>query len=386
MAFKAIGTNGLGAAISGKITDSDNNELAQLITLNAGMGSFLLKPQSGKTYKANISFADGSTKSITLPKVLDTGYVLSVYQPVKDSVLVRIQASATLQQSKVIVVAQSSGETIFASPVTLSGPITSLWLDRRSFPSGIAQLTLFSADSEPLNERIVFIKGDDKMQLALKTEKAVYKSKEHIQLDLSAKDGLGAPTSGNFSVAVIDASQIPVEESAESTIFSNLLLTSDIKGYIERPNYYFTAQTDTADTALDNLMLTRGYRRFEWNTINTTINTKPAFEPEGLGSAISGKVTGLDRKPSPHATVKLLSVRAGLLKDTVTDANGRFSFDRMFIADSIKFTIQARDANNSNKVRIELDAGPEVDFGDKKDAKNNTAIATAARKKSISSK
>jgi hypothetical protein len=375
VAFKAVGTNGLGTAISGKITDSDNIELTALTTLHAGMGNFLLKPQSGKTYKANISFADGSTKSITLPKVLDTGYVLSIYQPVKDSVLVRIQASATLQQSKVIVIAQSSGETIFASPVTLSGPITSLWLDRKSFPSGIAQFTLFSADSEPLAERIIFIKGDDKMQLAVKTEKAVYKSKEHIQLDLDVKDGVGAPTSGNFSVAVIDASQIPVEESAESTIFSNILLTSDIKGYVERPNYYFTAQTDTVDTALDNLMLTQGYRRFEWTTINATINTKPAVEPEGLGSAISGTVTGLDHKPSPHATVKLLSIRAGLLKDTVTDAEGKFKFDRMFIADSIKFTLQARDANNSNKVRIEIDAAPEINFGDKKDAKN-TATAT----------
>ncbi|MES2378947.1 MAG: carboxypeptidase regulatory-like domain-containing protein [Bacteroidota bacterium] len=373
VAFKAIGANGLGTAISGKVTDSDNNELAGLTTLHAGMGNFLLKPQPGKTYKANISFADGSTKSISLPKVLDTGYVLSVYQPVKDSILVRIQASATLQQSKIILIAQSSGETIFASSATINGANTSLWFDRKSFPSGIAQFTIFGADNEPLNERIVFIKGDDKMRLAVKTEKAVYKSKEHIELDLNANNGVGQPTSGNFSVAVIDASQIPVEESAESTIFSNILLTSDIKGYVERPNYYFTSQTDTVNTALDNLMLTQGYRRFEWNTINATINTKPAFEPEGLGSAISGTVTGLDHKPSANATVKLLSIRAGLLKDTVTDANGRFKFDWMFIADSIKFTIQARDANNSNKVRIEIDTAPEINFGDKQNPKNANA-------------
>ncbi|MBC7401360.1 MAG: carboxypeptidase regulatory-like domain-containing protein, partial [Mucilaginibacter sp.] len=377
VAFKAVGVNGLGATVSGKVTDNDNNEVAQLATLHAGMGSFFLKPQPGKTYTANINFADGTTKSITLPKVLDAGYILSVYQPNKDSVLVRIQASAGLQKSSVILVAHSSGETIFASPVAINSAITSLWFDKKLFPGGIAQFTIFGADNEPLNERVAFIKGDDKMQLTVKTAKTDYKSKEHVQLDLSANDSEGAPVPGNFSIAVIDATQIPVDETAESTIFSNILLTSDIRGYIEKPNYYFTAETDTINTALDNLMLTQGYRRFEWNTLNTTLETKPAFEAEGLGSSISGLVTTLTHKPLPGAVVKMLSIRAGLLKDTVTDENGRFKFDKMFIGDSIKFTIQARDANNSDKVRIEIDGVPEINFNDNENTKGVNAAATA---------
>jgi sRNA-binding carbon storage regulator CsrA len=381
IAFKAIGTNGLGTAINGKVTDNDNNEVAQLTALHAGMGSFFLKPLPGKSYTANINLADGNTKIVALPAPVDAGYVLSVYQPNKDSVLVRINASSGLQQSTVILVAHGSGETVFASPVTISGPITSLWFDKKLFPGGVAQFTLFNNESQPLNERIAFIKGDDKLKLAVKAPKEVYKSKEHIQLDLTANDSEAQPTQGNFSVSVIDATQIPVEESAESTIFSNILLSSDIKGYIEKPNYYFTAETDTVNTALDNLMLTQGYRRFEWNTLSTVLESKPAFEAEGLGSSISGLVTSLSHKPSPNAHVKLLSLRAGLFKDTVTDENGRFRFDRIFIGDSIKFTIQARDAENSNKVRIEIDSSPEIDFGNSKNPKDKNATATAAQVK-----
>ncbi|MGF7082990.1 carboxypeptidase regulatory-like domain-containing protein [Mucilaginibacter sp. UYCu711] len=381
VAFKAIGINGLGTAISGKIIDNDNNSVAIFNTLHAGMGSFLLKPLPGKTYTAAVKFADSTTKNIVLPAAVNEGYVLTVYQPNKDSILVRIRASVTLQKSTVIMVAQSSGETIFASPVAINSAITSLWVDKKLFPGGIAQFTIFDGNNEPLNERIIFIKGDDKMQLAVKTEKMVYESKGHVQLNLSANDSEGKPTSGNFSVAVIDESQVNVDETAESTIFSHILLTSDIKGFIEKPNYYFTAETDTVNLALDNLMLTQGYRRFEWNTLSTIVNTKPVFEAEGLASSISGLVTTLTHKPLPGALIKLLSIRAGILRDTVTDANGRFKFDKMFIGDNTKFSLQAKDNNNSDKVILTVDSIPQVTIKNNKNTNNTDVTAIINQQK-----
>jgi hypothetical protein len=375
VALKAVNVNGIGTPISGHVIDNDNNVIAVFNTLHAGMGSFFMKPMPGKTYTAVIKFADSISKKVVLPTAVNEGYTLTVYQPNKDSMLVRIRASATLQKSNIIMVAHSSGETIFSSPVEINGAITSLWFDKKAFPGGIAQFTIFDTNGQPLNERIAFIKGDDKMHLDVKSEKTVYKSKDHVQLSLSANDSEGKPTLGNFSVAVIDESQINVDESAESTIFSHLLLTSDIKGFIERPNYYFTAETDTVNMALDNLMLTQGYRRFEWNTLNTTINTKPAFEAEGITSAFSGLVTTLTHHPLPGALIKLLSIRGGILKDTVTDANGRFRFDKIFIGDSIKFTFQARDNNNSDKVILTLDSIPQVNITNTTNNADITAVA-----------
>jgi hypothetical protein len=359
VAFKAVGVDGLGTPITGKIVDETNTEVVPLITLHAGMGSFILRPLTGKTYTANISFADGTTKTIALPKAIDEGYVLSVYQPNKDSILVRIRTSVVRGQNVSFIV-HSGGETIFSSPVKVTNAITSVWLNKQSFPTGITQFTLFNSDGEPLNERIAFIRANDQMQLNLKTARGTYKSKEHVQIELDAMDSKGKGVPGNFSVTVIDESKVPVDESAESTILSNILLTADLKGYVEKPNYYFTKETDEVNRALDNLMLTQGYRRFTWKELENTVNNKPAFEVEGLGFKVSGLVTTLGNKPLPNANVMLMSVKAGVMKGATSDENGRFKFDGIFLTDSVKFAVQANNAKGGDKVKIFIDTLPKI--------------------------
>ncbi|MDB5002213.1 MAG: hypothetical protein JWQ34_438, partial [Mucilaginibacter sp.] len=198
------------------------------------------------------------------------------------------------------------------------------------------------------------------MKLDVKTVKSAYRSKEHININLEAKDSKGKGVPGNFSVTVIDESKVPVDESLENTIFTNILLTSDLKGYIEKPNYYFTNETDEVNKALDNLMMTQGYRRFTWKELNNTISTKPVFEAEGLGVNIAGRVTTLGDKIAPNAKVTLVSLRAKIVQSTTTNAAGRFRFDGIFLTDSIKFSLQARTAKNSDKVKLILDSIPKL--------------------------
>ncbi|MFD2148306.1 carboxypeptidase-like regulatory domain-containing protein [Mucilaginibacter antarcticus] len=360
--FKAVGVDGLGISIKGKIIDELAAEVASFETLHAGMGNFVLKPQAGKSYSTSISLPNGNILTLPLPKAVDDGYTLNVYQPGKDSVLVRIHASANLlnQPQSVGLIAQTGGENIFASSVKIEKAMTSVWIDKKNFPSGVAQFTLFNSNGEPLSERVAFIRGKDLMALDLKTAKDTYKSKEHVKIDLLAMDSKGKPTAGNFSVTVVDEGKMPIEESRESTIFSHLLLTSDLKGYVERPNYYFTKETEEVNRALDNLMLTQGYRRFAWKQLESFTKAKPRFEVEGLGAKITGRVTTLSNKPLPKATVTLMSVIAGVTKFTETDSVGRFKFDGIFMTDSIKFSVQARGAKNTDKVKILVDQLPNL--------------------------
>ncbi|MGY4384869.1 hypothetical protein ACVWYN_001903 [Pedobacter sp. UYP24] len=367
--FKATGIDGTGIVVKGKITDNENNEIAVVETLKAGMGSFLINPVLGKNYTAQITFADGTLKSVPLPKAMESGYVLSVYQPNRDSILVRINASTDIAAAaaqtpvNVNVIVHSGGETIIASPIKIARATNSFWLEKSAFPSGIAQFTLFSATGEPLNERIAFIKSKDQMQLSLSTAKQTYKSKERVELELDARDRNNKPTAGNFSVSVIDETKVPFEEERESTIFSNLLLTADLKGYIEKPNYYFTKDDEEVNKALDNLMLTQGYRRFSWKEINTAITdpsktylTNALFKPEGLGINISGVVKTLGGKVVPNAKLMLMATKAGILQNTTADVNGRFKFEGLVLTDSIKFAVQARTEKNGTKVELILDA------------------------------
>ncbi|GAB3928284.1 carboxypeptidase-like regulatory domain-containing protein [Mucilaginibacter myungsuensis] len=371
VAFKAVGVDGLGLKVNGKVVDNENKEVTSFSTSSVGMGHFILRPEAGKAYTANVTFSDGSVRDIPLPKANDNGYVLSVFQPGTDSVSVRI-STTQLQASQprnVGLMVQSGGETIFATHIIVDQPMKSVWLDKKAFSSGIAQFTLFDASGTPLNERVAFIKGNDRLNLDIKPNKSSYKSKEQVVMNLTAKDGSGKNTAGNFSVSVIDESKIPSNEGDETSIFSSLLLTSDIKGYVEKPNRYFLNDDEQTNIALDDLMLTQGYRRFVWqdivkpdavNAISATSDNKTVsqYPAESVGIAISGKVETLTGNPAPDASVTLLSTRARITKFATTDAEGKFKFDGIFLTDSIKFAVQARTKKNGDNLKLILDSIP----------------------------
>jgi hypothetical protein len=370
VAFKATGIDGLGLSVKGKVLDSENKEIVDIETLHAGMGSFLLNPEQGKSYIARMTLPDGSEKSVPLPQAKDDGYVLSIYQPNRDSVLVRVSTAPSLLKAadgagiNLNIIVQSGGETIIASPIKIYRQLSSFWLQKSAFPSGIVQFTLFSTMGEPLNERLAFIKTQDRMQLKVSSVKNTYNSKERPELELESKDRNDKMVAGNFSVTVVDESKVPIDEDKEHTIFSDLLLTSDLKGYVEKPNYYFSRESEEVNKALDNLMLTQGYRRFSWKALaanpNTAYLTDPMFKKESLGTDISGVVKTLNDKLVPNAKITLVSTKIGVFETATADANGRFSFDGLVLTDSIKFTVQARTEKNGSKVEVVLDSVPAI--------------------------
>ena len=360
--FKAVGVNGRGVAVKGIVVDHTGEEITSFESLHAGMGVFNIRPQAGKNYSVRMTFADGSEKTVALPRAADQGYTLAVFQPNRDSVLVRIKTvSGTFQTPRsVSLVAQSGGETIFASQVTIAKVITSVWIPKREFPTGIAQFTIFDGRGEPVNERIAFIKSNDGMELHVSSAKKTYKSKEKITIDLESLNRFGDAVPGNFSVSVIDESKVPFEEANENTILSSLLLSSDIKGYIEQPNYYFTNESYEVNKALDNLMLTQGYRRFAWKEItSTTSANKPLYKAESLGTEISGRVLTLLGTPVVNGEVTLMSLSPGFVEKVRTDADGRFAYKPIMLADSLKFAVQGRTAKNGKKTEVILDEVPE---------------------------
>ncbi|GAA4334905.1 TonB-dependent receptor plug domain-containing protein [Mucilaginibacter gynuensis] len=360
VAFKATGIDGLGVPIKGSVVDNDGKEITTFESLHAGMGSFNLKPLSGKSYTAKVAFPNGSLSSINLPKAKESGYVLAVYNSGVDSLLVRINASQTLLQTPqaVNLVVQTGGEMLYASQIKISRPATSVWIAKKDFPTGIAQFTLFNTTGEPINERIAFIRTKDRMELKINTAKAAYASRDKVEMELSAADKNGQPVIGSFSVSVIDETKVPVNEAAETTILSSLLLSADIKGYIEQPNYYFTNESDEVNKALDNLMLTQGYRRFTWKALLAAGPVKPLYKAEKVSSDISGRLLTLTKKPVVKGKVTLLSLKTGIVTDTTTDADGYFNFDKLVLTDSIKFTVQGRGAKNSSLVQILMDKVP----------------------------
>lgn len=359
VAFKAVSADGLGAKVSGFVTDQNNNRVAELKTEHAGMGAFFLLPEKGNTYRAIIKFEDNSEKTYDLPKSLEDGYVLAVNNSDTANLGIKVSISSSLQtDGELKLVAESNGVVYYVSKSALDKSSFSAIVDKKRFPTGILHLTVFSPQNEAVAERLVFINHSDALSIKVNTEKPESSTRDKVKLTLDIKDAEGKPATGSFSLSVIDESKVPYNEENETTILSSLLLTSDLKGYVEQPNYYFTNTDHIKAGHLDVLMLTQGWRRFIWKNILS--NTFPAiiYPPERT-IQVSGTVYSNNGKPVAGGKVTLFSATGDVfIKDTLTNKDGKFVFSNLLFDDSTKFVIQARNQKDRKNVQIELDELP----------------------------
>jgi hypothetical protein len=369
VAFKAIGTDGLGVDITGIVTDNNNRQVAALRSAHLGMGTFDFTPVAGNTYKAQITYPDGSTRSLPLPAAAAKGYALSVRENGAGDLRVSIGA-ANGTNDQFAVVGQSAGKVYYSAKSIPGNSTFTTVIPKDRFPSGIAQFTLFSSSGEPLNQRVVFIQNPaDVMNLLIAPSQSSYSPRQKVRLNINANNNEGKPAVGSFSVSVIDETKVPpADENSESNIFASLLLTSDIRGYVEQPAYYLNNANDKTRADLDALMLTQGYHRFEWRDVLSTAQTANRYERQS-NFTISGKVTTPSGSPVVNGKVELINFDDGLLKlDATTDQNGRFAFNDIIYADSLKFLIQARTAKKKRDVVIKMDTIPAPPTTDYKNA------------------
>ncbi|HEY8930794.1 MAG TPA: TonB-dependent receptor [Mucilaginibacter sp.] len=351
MAFKILGQDGLGKKAEGVVTDENGVEVLKFHTGHAGMGSFNLVPKKGKTYKAIINFSDGSTKTIALPKANDQGYTFSLNNNDADTIRIRIAGGCNSPVQELKLIAQACGKIYYAVENISDNKYFSIAIPKSKFPSGIIEFTLQSPTGEPLIERLAFIEHPVSLKLNLNAQKQKYAIREKVKFTLDAKNN-NKPSVGSYSVAVIDEDKVTTDTLNESTIMTSLLLTADLKGYIEQPGYYFSHQTEETRTDLDNLLLTQGYRYFTWKQIADT--TVPKYQPEKAIN-ISGTVKR-GNKPIAGAEVKLFSNAGGMfMLDTITDMKGRFEFAGLIFPDSTKFVIQSKVKKAQDNVTLQLD-------------------------------
>ncbi|HTH82008.1 MAG TPA: hypothetical protein VL490_03685 [Mucilaginibacter sp.] len=358
VAFKAVGADGFGKNISGYIADAANKPVAALQSAYAGMGAFLLQPDAGNTYTAVIKLADSSEKRIALPKVSRQGYAMAVNQN-ENNVLVSISATNDLtDKGEITLVGQVNNQIKYIGKKVLTGNGITTIIPKSRFPEGIVQFTLFSPDSQPVAERLAFVRNaGNHLNIKFNPDKTAYQQRGKVHLNLEVTDGEGKPISGSFSLAVTDEDKVPYTEANETTIFSNLLLSGDLKGYIEQPNYYFTDNSMEKDCQLDNLLLTQGWRRFTWkDALMNKFSQQTYHIDENSNTGITGRVLTSKNKPAAGAKVSiLLNTGSGIVLDTIANADGNFSFNKVNFRKSVSFNVVATDAGKNRDYKVEID-------------------------------
>ncbi|MFI5138742.1 MAG: TonB-dependent receptor plug domain-containing protein [Sphingobacteriales bacterium] len=373
VAFKAIGPDGTGINVNGVVVDNENKEVAKIASAHLGMGVFDFIPEEGRTYKAKVTFADGSQSSIDLPAAEEKGISLSVNTNDPSKVSVEIRANRAYykenKDKQLNLLFYYSGSLKRYTP-KLDGDLLGLDLPANTFPTGVLQVTLLSGNGEPLNERLAFIQNPDLLNLSVAANKSVFSKRENVQLSLNAKNKDGNPVNGSFSVSVIDESKILVDENAESSILSYLLLTTEVKGYVEKPNYYFANVNKETRANLDALMLTQGYRRFVWKELFTDYKGAATTYLPDQYVDIAGVLKTKAGIPLAGAKVMLLP----LLKTEVTDAQGRFRFEKMEFNTGTRYILKVQGWSGKNSPVLTMDkpdAGPVISSGNSIEARYN---------------
>lgn len=360
VAFKAIGTNGLGVNVKGIIVDNTNNKVASFNSSHLGMGTFYLQPEEGKTYRAKVTFEDGTQGTFNLPAVQSKGIALAVEDTLGKLSIEIHSNNAYFQENlnkNISLVIYGSG-SVNTVNTKLDSRRLSMDIPNSQFPSGVVQVTLFSQTGEPLSERLVFLKNPDLIDLSLNSNKTTYSKREKVSFTISAKDK-GSDAEGHFSVAVIDESKVPVDENNETTILTWLLLTSQLRGYIEQPNYYFLQNTNKTAADLDALMLTQGYSRFTWKRLTSERDSVFVYTPEKK-LEIRGTAKTTTGAPVKDMDVMLLTAdRVNALGER-TDNNGKFRFANLPpMPDSTILILQATGSTkNKNSTRFTVDSDP----------------------------
>jgi hypothetical protein len=355
VAFKAIKPDGLGADVKGTVVDNSGAVVAAVTTQHLGMGVFELTPAAGKTYKANLTFPDGSQSSYDLPTTKDNGITLAVNNNDVDKIAITFSASdaffATNRNKTIAIVGQSGQVVCYAGQTSLTAKTYTVTIQKSKFPSGIVQFTIFAANGEALAQRICFVQRNDQLKIGLSTPKTTYTARDQVAFNVTAKTADNKPALANLSVTVIDGTKVPYNENAETTILTNLLLTSELKGYIEKPNYYFNNINDKTAADLDVLMLTQGYRRIIYKDVLAGKQPQLKFDAED-GISVSGSLrTGMGM-PVPNGIVNFYIKNMRVSATVNTNRDGEFKISKLFFPDSVKGVVNAKGNYNGNNMMI----------------------------------
>lgn len=375
LAFKAIDASGTGIAVHGTILDSKKEKVIDFQSNALGMGFINLLPAIGEGYVAQVNYND-LVKEIELPKPQQNGTILQLSNPYnRDSIKVTVYSNQLFDR-EITILGQSRGQLYFTSRIRLNNNIKFIYIPKSIFATGVNQVILTDG-SRTINERSFFINHKDELQLSINTSQSLYGMRDSIPLQLNAFDKHGKPVDGSFSIAVTDDTQVTKDSVNDATILSYLLLSSDLKGEVQNPGYYFHQPNEQKHNDLDALMLTQGWVSYDWD-----LSKKPSFRME-KEYTINGRVYGVFNKPIPNAKMTMLGKNRGMLMiNTIANDKGEFTFDDLPLMDSASLVIQAKnikDKAGSLTIEVEEFKAPMINATPRKTIIRATPIDSVAK-------
>ena len=350
VAFKAQGADGFSKEIEGFLFNSKGDTLTNFRSEHNGMGIFTMNPVNNETYYVTVRTNDSITKRFDLPAIEPKGISIAMSH-YKQEIRYEIQKTeATEWPQKLFLLAHTRGKLAILQPINPKRTFGKM--NDSLFTEGITHFMLIDEQGNALSERLIFVPDHKPNQWQITTDQPTYGKREKVSLQIAAKDSEGNPVEGTFSVSITDRKSIQPDSLADN-ILSNLLLTSDLKGYVEDPAYYFLNQDARTLRSIDYLMMTHGWRRHKMENVLRTpsLNFTNYIEK---GQTISGRIMGFFGANVKKGPICVLAPKYNIIATTETDEKGQFIVNTSF-RDSTTFLVQARTKKGFAGVDILMD-------------------------------
>ncbi len=345
VAVKAIDNKGRGMEVRGTICDENDSVVAHFRTGFLGMGRLLLMPLEGKHYKAKLN----GLPEFEYPfdRIRKDGLAFHVED--RDScVLFSVSRNFLDTRPRTCyLVASHKGIVLFYKQIVLEDLSHFFVVEKNNFPLGISKLTLLDEKLEPEAERLFFICDPEEAPLRIVLNKKEYHTRERVEAGLTVAPDRGDTVMTFLSAAVMNRNYM-TSGGIHFNILRYLLLDSELKGPVESSLSYFSTSGEIPPVQkLDLLMMVQGWRSYWWDEVTERRSGDlPGYADAGL--TVEGRVQSLlGARPVVGGEVIIGPFSRNLLfEETRTDSLGRFRIDRLYLTDSARIRIQARNEKN----------------------------------------
>jgi hypothetical protein len=326
IAFKAVNQNGKGAALTGVVIDQHNDTVVRFKSLKFGMGNFSFTPAANNTYKAIIKIGNNNPITKDLPEINKQGYVMKLTDGGTGQLDITVKSNDN-SAGNVYLFVHTRQVIKAAESAVINNGNAHFSINKNSLGEGISHITVFNSAKQPVCERLFFNPPAQQLIIDASANKQQYGLRKKADISVSAKDQAGKPLNADLSMAVYRIDSLQAVD--HSDIFNYLWLSSELKGAIESPDYYVKNNNAETAEAMDNLMLTQGWRRFQWSQV---LDNKPAafnFLPEYNGHIITARIVNTENNSPAKGILTYLGIpgkRVQLYTDR-SDSSGHLFYN-----------------------------------------------------------
>ncbi|MDF9830400.1 TonB-dependent receptor plug domain-containing protein [Parabacteroides sp. PF5-6] len=344
IAFKVTDRQGKGLNADGVIVDNEGKEVRRFHTQYLGHGYFYFEPEEGKQYTARL---DNPVVKTPFPPVYPKGMVMDVR---RSGDRMRIALKHNLESNHLLLpfylTIHQEGVVWFNAFVDMSEKMTVLDIPKEKLPEGIFTITIYDENLQAYCERLAFINYPEQLQLSLETDKTAYGKREKVVVRMDVKDKYGSVEDGDFSVAVVKSELDKTD--TRNNFYTDYFLRSELKGRVEAPASYFAKRDTTGLNQLDLLLLTQGWRRYNWDYVVSGKNPD-LYYPVEKDLSFSGQVQLRNRDKN----LEDISINAILQRDSIEEIvsahpgyRGAFKFEGYDFCDTMEVVISVVDKKN----------------------------------------